>query len=301
MRVRRDRESKALIVPREYGESPVYPVASFGHEGGELAAGCRAVGAAPAPAAPSLSIEEQLKQEETNPSREPKARKVVYCIEQNVQRLAMEFGVGRLAFLTLTFADQVENVSIASKRFNSMNTGVFAKRGYAPWVRILERHKSGRVHFHLIVVVPEDIRTGFDPLTNRGFGAGWVWLCRERKILRKLLPRYSFGRAELVPLRKGSIAAARYLAKYITKSLSVRGEHDRHVRLVAYSRRFNWLRPEHFSWARGGSSIWRRKLTRWAFRMGYYDLDEVARWMGARWCYEWRNDIMAQPPIPSAI
>lgn len=301
MSTRQDRASKALIVPREYGEVPVGPVALFEALGAGLVAGCRAVGAAPAPAAPSLSIEEQFKLEETTPSREPKARKVVYCIEQNVERLAQEYGVGHLAFLTLTFADQVEAVAIASKRFNSMNTGVFAKRGYSPWVRILERHKSGRIHFHLIVVVPEDIRTGFDPLTNRGSGSGWVWLCRERKILRKLLPRYSFGRAELVPLRKGSIAAARYLAKYITKSLAVRGEHDRHVRLVTYSRGFNWLRPEHFSWARGGSSVWRRKLTRWAFRMGYYDLDEIALWMGARWCYEWRNDIMAQPRTPSAM
>ena len=301
MSLYRESLTGALVVPREYGEIPVTPGTSQASEGGELAAGCRAEGAAPAPAAPSLSIEEQFKQEETPSSREPKARKVVYCIEQNVLRLASEYGVGRLAFLTLTFADQVETVSIASKRFNSMNTGVLAKRGYGPWVRILERHKSGRIHFHLIVVVPENIHTGFDPLTNRGSGAGWVWLCRERRILRMLLPRYSFGRAELLPLRKGSIAAARYLAKYITKSLSVRGEHDRHVRLVTYSRGFKWLRPEHFSWARGGSSIWRRKLTRWAFRMGYYDLDEVSLWMGARWCYEWRKDIMAQPATPSAI
>jgi hypothetical protein len=218
-----------------------------------------------------------------------------------VLRLASVYGVERLAFLTLTFADNVQDGSVSSKRFNSMNTGILAKRGYGPWVRILERHKSGCIHFHLIIVVPVDIRTGFDPLTNRGSGSGWVWLCRERSELRKLLPRYSFGRAELLPLRKGSVPASRYLAKYITKSLSVRGVQDHHVRLVTYSRGFAWLRPEQFSWAWGGSRIWRRKLARWAFRMGYYDLDEIAYWMGARWCYQWRNDVMAQPPTESAI
>lgn len=299
MSARNDRKSGALIAPRDYGETAVWPVAPLLVQGGELAAGCCAAGAAPAPAAPSLSIEEQFKQE-TNPSREPKARKVVYCIEQNVLRLALEYGVERLAFLTLTFADNVQEVALSSKRFNSLNTGVLAKRGYGPWVRILERHKSGSIHFHLIIVVPVDIHTGFDPMSNRGAGSGWVWLCRERRMLRKLLPRYSFGRAELVPLRKGGIPAARYLAKYITKSLSVRGIQDQHVRLVTYSRGFAWLRPEQFSWAWGGSRIWRRKLARWAFRMGYYDLHEIAFWMGARWCYEWRNDIMAQPPIESA-
>lgn len=300
MKAHSDTKSGALVVPREYGEFPFVRNRSPDGQGGELAAGCRAVGAAPAPAAPSLSIEEQLKQGTPHRSREPKARKVVFCIEQNVLRMASEFGVGRLAFLTLTFADQVDDVAVSSKRFNSMNTGILAKRGYGPWVRILERHKSGRIHFHLIIVVPSDIRTGFDPLTNRGSGSGWVWLCKERRILRQLLPRYSFGRAEMVPLKKGSIAASRYLAKYITKSLSARGRHDRHVRLVTYSRGFAWLRPEHFSWALGGSNIWRRKLTRWAFRMGYYNLNEVACWMGARWCYEWRNDIVAQPESESA-
>ena len=300
MRPRNDRKSGALIAPREYGETPVWPSAPAG-QGGELVAGCRAAGAAPAPAAPSLSIEEQFKHEQTTPSREPKARKVVHCIEQNVLRLASEYGTERLAFFTLTFADSVRDSSIGSKRFNSLNTGVLARRGYGPWVRILERHKSGSIHFHLIIVVPIDIRTGFDPLTDRGSGSGWVWLCRERKILRKLLPRYSFGRAELVPLRKGSIAASRYLAKYIAKSLSVRTKQDQRVRLVTYSRGFAWLRPEQFSWAVGGSRIWRAKLARWAFRMGYYTLDEIAVWMGARWCYEWRNDIMAQPSSESAI
>lgn len=250
---------------------------------------------------PFLVYRGTIQTRKTPPLREPKARKVVFCIEQNVLRLASAFGVGRLGFLTLTFADHVEDVSLASKRFNSMNTGFLAKRGYGPWVRILERHKSGRIHYHLIIVVPVDIQTGFDPVTNQGAGSGWVWLCRERRLLRKLLPRYSFGRSELQPLRKGSIAAARYLAKYITKSLARRGEHDRHVRLVTYSRGFGWLRPEHFSWAFGGSVIWRHKLARWAFRMGYYDLDEIAHWMGARWCYEWRNDIMAQPATESAI
>lgn len=300
MKARRDRKSGAVVVPREYGE---FAAASrvLTYEGGELAAGCRAAGAAPAPAAPSLSKEEQLKQGEASSSREPKARKVVFCIEQNVLRLASEFGVGHLGFLTLTFPDEVVQVALASKRFNSLNTGVLAKRGYGPWVRILERHKSGRIHFHLIVVVPVDIRSGYDPSTNRGSGAGWVWLCKERRILRRLLPRYGFGRAELVPLKKGSVAAARYLAKYITKSLSHRSAGDRRMRLVAYSRDFSWLRAEHFSWADGGSREWRRKLARWAFRMGYYDHDELSYWMGARWCYQWRNDIMLQPDAPSGV
>jgi hypothetical protein len=240
------------------------------------------------------SVEEHLKQEPIDLARDGKAKKVVFCVEENVMRLALEYGIGRLAFLTLTFADDVKDLQEASKRFNSVNTGVLSKRGFGPWVRIAERQQSGKVHFHLIIVVPVDIRTGFNSETGRGSGAGWVWLCRERKHLLKILPRYLFGRAELVPLKKESIAAARYLAKYIVKALSHRQEYDRHFRLVAYSRKFQWLQPIHFAFAGGGAKLWRAKVAMWAFKKGYYSREDVSKWMGARWAFDAHDDILAQ-------
>lgn len=306
MKRRQDHASKALIAPREYGERAVWPVVPIGSGGGGQDAGCSAAGAAPAPAAPSLSNKEQLKQEkpisrQTAVARQSKAKKVKFCLIENINRLAREYGTQRLLFVTLTFADHVTELQEASRRFNSFNSGIFKKRGYGAWVRIVERQKSDRIHFHLIVVAPVDIRTGYDPITCRGTGRGWIWLCQERRILRKLLSRYGFGRAEFVPLKKNAVAGAVYLAKYLTKTLSFRDKSDRGFRMLAYSRGKIWLRPEHFSWAAGFARVWRLKLDRWAFRMGYYDRDEVAYWMGSRWCYDWRTDIMAQPPSESAV
>jgi len=249
---------------------------------------------AAAPPAPSLSVEEQLKQEQQDQPRAGKAKKVVYCVEQNVMLLASVFGVERLAFLTLTFADDVQDHQEASKRFNSFNTGVLSKRGFGPWVRIAERQASGKVHFHLVIVAPVDIRTGYKPETGHGSGAGWIWLCRERKFLLDALPKYSFGRAELVPLKKETVAAARYLAKYIVKALSHREANDRHFHLVAYSRKFLWLRPDQFSFAFGGAQKWRAKVGLWAFKRGYYDLDQLSKWLGHRWAFYGRENILAQ-------
>ena len=275
----------------QYAHSNAWVRRHYAREG--AGAGMAARSAA-APPGPSLSIEEQFKQEENNQPRSGKAKKVVFCVEQNVVGLAADFSVGRLAFLTLTFADEVMDLLEASKRFNSFNTGVLSKRGFGPWVRIAERQKSGKVHFHLVIVVPVDIRSGYDPMTGRGSGAGWVWLCRERKFLLGALPRYAFGRAELVPLKKESIAAARYLAKYIVKALSHREEVDRHFRLVAYSRKYEWLRPTDFSFAGGGAQFWRAKVALWAFKQGYYDLENVSQWLGYRWAFHNRDTILAQ-------
>ena len=64
-------------------------------------------------------------------------------------------------FLTLTFADNVTNIREASRRFNSLRKHVLSAR-YKSYIRVIERTKKGRIHFHLLVALFEDIRTGFD-------------------------------------------------------------------------------------------------------------------------------------------
>lgn len=88
----------------------------------------------------------------------------------NVGHVCRKFGIERVGFLTLTFADHVVDVREASRRFNSLATDVLRKR-YAAYIRVLERQKSKRIHYHLLVVLPDDIRTGcdFDAFANRDY------------------------------------------------------------------------------------------------------------------------------------
>ena len=66
--------------------------------------------------------------------------------------LCMLYGIERLGFLTLTFADHVTDAREAQRRFHSLATHVLNTRYRARWIRVLERHESGRIHYHLIVV-----------------------------------------------------------------------------------------------------------------------------------------------------
>jgi hypothetical protein len=77
-------------------------------------------------------------------------------------------GTNKIGFLTLTFADDVQCHKEATKRFNSLATNIL-KNKYLAWIRISERQKSGRWHFHLVVVCKDDIRRGlrFDELKNK--------------------------------------------------------------------------------------------------------------------------------------
>jgi hypothetical protein len=40
-------------------------------------------------------------------------------------------------------------------------TGILKKR-YVEYIIVMERMKSGRIHYHLLVVLAQDIRTSFD-------------------------------------------------------------------------------------------------------------------------------------------
>ena len=88
-------------------------------------------------------------------------RKSEFIIKSNVHAMIECYGLNLIGFLTLTFADDVQCHKEACKRFNSLATNVLNVR-YVQWIRVSERQKSGRWHFHLVVVCKQDIRRGVD-------------------------------------------------------------------------------------------------------------------------------------------
>lgn len=52
---------------------------------------------------------------------------------------------------------------------------------YPERIRVRERHKNGAIHYHLIVVLPEDIRTGFDfdGISKRDYSSASAYLKAE--------------------------------------------------------------------------------------------------------------------------
>lgn len=88
-------------------------------------------------------------------------KKSAAALEMNVRQFIEVFGIEKVGFLTLTFADDVQDVKEASRRFHSLRTN-FLKKHFEHYVCVYERMKSGRIHFHLIVNTREDIRRGLN-------------------------------------------------------------------------------------------------------------------------------------------
>lgn len=235
-------------------------------------------------------------------------KKVALALSWNVANLCRTHGVERVGFLTLTFADHVTDAREAQRRFNSLATHVLRKR-YPAHVAVLERQKTGRIHYHLLVVLPDDIRTGidFDSIAQGDYRTANKPLRLEWAFWRKTAPLYRFGRTELLPIKSDADALGQYVGKYIAKGQAFRTEADKGVRLVRYSGGARMATCK-FAELSKYPSEWRAKVCTFTRQMAaayphrrIRDMDDLAFHFGTRWAYHWRDYILALPPADLTV
>ena len=230
-------------------------------------------------------------------------RKAAVALAWNVAHLVDRYGLEHLGFLTLTFADHVTDVREASRRLNSLASHVLNAR-YLAWIRVLERQKSGRIHYHLVVVVSSDIRTGVDfrAFKTGDYRSAGPVLRAEWAFWRRSAKLYGFGRTELLPVVSSAEAISRYVGKYLGKHLDARLEADKGARLVSTSKGARFA-STRFSWASTGQR-WRLQVHSFALAMFEAGRIPSPTWsglrlgLGPRWCRDWR-DVISRWPIVS--
>lgn len=239
-------------------------------------------------------------------------RKAEFKVKTEVMALFQKYPLERIGFLTLTFADDVQCHDQATKRLDSLRAGVLSKR-YEKCIRVSERQKSGRWHFHLVVVCKQDIRRGvdFEAIKNRQYKQGAnEALRREWAFWRSTAKKYGFGRTELLPVKKTGEALAAYISKYISKGFKTRQPQDKGARLYSViggdkvcSSRFSFYSPK--------TTQWRRKVAMWAasWSAGYdavaisgghtptehLTYDDLPHFFGKKWAWKYREQILATP------
>jgi len=233
----------------------------------------------------------------------PYHRKQAFSLKENCSRFISMFGLSHVGFLTLTFPDNVVDNKEAYRRFCSFRKH-FLTKVFSEYMLVKERQKRGAWHYHLLVAVSQDIRTGFDfdqVFPGKGkrpsYKSAAPYLRNLWSELREALPKYGFGRSELAPIRTNDEAMAKYVGKYIEqnvvgKNVSGYEEQDKGVRLISYSR--TWPRTStKFSWNSPGSKEWRRKLERFTIEfLGLKNTDDLKEEYGPRWAYLWTDYII---------
>ena len=247
-------------------------------------------------------------------------RKKMYRVRRDIEWMAQEYGIERIAMLTLTIRENVTDGREFSRRFKSISTNVFS-RLFHDWVRVFERQKRGAWHVHVVVATKEDIRTGTDvvalnellkrkrdrKISKSVYYAGIqqlaslnlraIWkefraLCAvgKRKGKRKAR-RYRFDAAHLLPIISTAQALAAYVSKYISKGFQNRRPEDKGLRLMGCSKRVTKVCSERFSWAEGAGKVWRGKMGVLADMLNFKGSDDFSKALGSRWAYHIRPAI----------
>ncbi|MGQ5525606.1 rolling circle replication-associated protein [Chitinimonas sp. PSY-7] len=233
-------------------------------------------------------------------------RRAACALAWNIQFLADKYGISFLGFLTLTFADHVTCPKEAQRRFHSLATNVLSKR-YCDFVWVWERQKNGRIHFHLVVALKVDIRTGFDfaGIADNDYRSAGVAIRDEWAFWRKTAKNYKFGRTELLPVKSTAEGIARYVGKYISKHIGQREERDKGCKLVGYSKGARAV-TARFSFATPGAKIWRQKVAAYAANLGALGAtpdrspvpyEEIKRYKGPHWAFKDRELIASIPVL----
>jgi len=184
------------------------------------------------------------------------------------------------------------------------------------FIRTLEPQRNGRPHYHLIISVAWDTRPDdFDwkaffecqvERATNGPSARFRELRAAYKasaaselvalwaFLRKLLPKFGFGRAELLPMRKGQEAISEYIGKYLEAGLIMRRHSWKGARRVEFDRseKNNWLACTRvFAWNSTGARAWRSRVGELAEAVGVKDMNGLKKKLGPRWAYRSRDAI----------
>jgi len=223
-------------------------------------------------------------------------KRTAIALSENIQYLAEQHGVEKLGFLTLTFADKVTSLVEAQKRYRSLRTHVLQPR-YGEVIRVIERQKSGRIHYHLVIVLPEDIRTGFDfsAIAQGNYKSAGHALRAEWAFWRRTAPKYRFGRTELLPVKSTAQGIARYVGKYISKHIENRPEEDKGARLVEYTKGArSW--STRFGFNTIGARLWREKCAILAKAVKLEEA-EFSKRLGSRWAFK-SKDIIRRIRLP---
>ncbi|HVT73854.1 MAG TPA: hypothetical protein VHD61_12015 [Lacunisphaera sp.] len=223
------------------------------------------------------------------------------------------WGRNHCLFFTVTDEDDLHPTQFARRWNNYL-------RRHGAWIvsfiRVLEPQRRGNPHYHLLVAVQWDTKPDrfdwdafkecqeerhtngpterFRQLRARYKASAAPELVALWAVLRKVLPRYGLGRAELLPLRKVGEAISAYVEKYLEAGLVIRKHSWKGCRRVEFDRRnkLAWLACTRvFAWHSLNAVAWRNRVGEIATCLGVTDMVGIRRKLGSKWAFHLRESI----------
>ena len=247
---------------------------------------------------------------------QPNHRKSKLCLELACRKLlgilnpdsVDEDAFSRTAVITLTFVKPTMSWKDAKNELDKIIKLLKRRHGNdleLVWVQ--ERHRSGGIHFHGLVKLPFDVRTGTDlyvllDWNNQKDNPKFrdrVKNChsylnqqlREEVIqLSKVLSQYGIGRFDLLPILTDAEAVIEYLGKGIANHLLRRHPEDKGARLWGCTNNVRVCKTNSISLFTPINTMLRNQIGMWAESRGCMDLNQLRRKYGRHWFFKFLSE-----------
>lgn len=249
------------------------------------------------------------------PSRDPEARarrltpshaKATYALRCNLERFFELVPTERTVFVTLGLAfakgQKPPSAREASRRMRRLKEAILRDQ-FTHWIGVTERSSRQLLHFHFLMGVPFDARTGFDfkafdeaqaLASRREYGhrhrectrvyteSAHPDLRQLWRLLRRVAPHYGFFRPQAVPVKTNAEAVAAYVSKYIQKHVGQRLAEDRKAKTILMSQSCRRA-TQAIAWASPGAKAWRQACASVAGDLQATSTGQLAAQFGPRW------------------
>lgn len=218
----------------------------------------------------------------------PTSAKSTYLCESNIKALKYQYDRSQLQFLTITFQpDSKLSDQGAKDRLHRLTTNIFNRREIG-WIRVLERNRSGVIHFHILLALPWDARNEIkDPrrintksrqrVIEKHFSGRLLALSQE---LGVKLPKYDVGLWNMTPV-KCLDAVATYMCKALRSPMNQYKKGERRWSCSKFLR----CAKGAIAWVSGRARAFRQAVEYFAFGMGIDDLESFQKEFGTKWFY----------------
>ena len=253
---------------------------------------------------PYRSIKSNLKSPNKNfiPSaftmKKSRKRKLAHRVQENIMEMVKLFG-NRVGFLTITFKDDLKvwkktDIASASRAFIKFRKIFINKYCEPAYIKVIEGTRKGRIHYHLVIVLKEDIFEKFNwnsyeyqkHFTIRNHKLHGIKYSSLISLMEKKAEVSGLGRLDLTPFKdpiKASIYVSKYLMKYQSLMLA------RGYRQITFSIKLSptlpWGCNSKFGWVSASSRNFRRLISVWAQLKSYTEDNLPPSWIQSfkRW------------------
>ncbi len=249
------------------------------------------------------------------------SRRSQHLLAFTIDALLKRIGIANAMFVTLTFARPARSTKTAHAKLNSLMNAV--RKRYGGYLWVLQPHKSGSIHYHLLIPVDFDCHasTDLDAWDEKSYSMEGQYfrsedpdrcgVCTRDNYQRNSMSAglraeddwwqaaakaHGFGRVQVAPIYGGAEAVRKYMTNQDWRTRLWPFKETKNIRLWSCSQNLRSGNVK-FAWTSPRAKQGRQRMAEWARGYGCDSEADLPIVLGPQWNLVYMREVVwGQPP-----